>query len=225
MRTTAEAEGRVGGAPPSRCDLWCTNDHSSLAITADTYTSVLPAVAQAAAEAVAGIVPRTAKKAADAGALSVGYQKAPREARMDVSRTGREAKGQVRGVGRLGFEPRTYGLKERFRRSADLRLCVPHPLRPAIISLTSYRCLPLVITFLCPQCAPELVPGQPQQVSPGAAGGHGPPGQGRRPIRGGPDGEPHKRPATVEKPPPGPDSAGLHTARSPRRQRPQAAPS
>src|SRR3954469_11534819 len=33
--------------------------HSSLAITADTYTSVLPAVAQAAAQAVAGIVPRT----------------------------------------------------------------------------------------------------------------------------------------------------------------------
>ena len=33
--------------------------HSSLAITADTYTSVLPAVAQAAAAAVAGIVPRT----------------------------------------------------------------------------------------------------------------------------------------------------------------------
>ena len=34
--------------------------HSSLGITADTYTSVLPAVAQAAAEAVAGIVPRRA---------------------------------------------------------------------------------------------------------------------------------------------------------------------
>jgi integrase len=32
--------------------------HSSLGITADTYTSVLPAVATAAAEAVAGIVPR-----------------------------------------------------------------------------------------------------------------------------------------------------------------------
>ena len=32
--------------------------HSSLGITADTYTSVLPAVAQAAAEALAGIVPR-----------------------------------------------------------------------------------------------------------------------------------------------------------------------
>src|SRR3954468_9389225 len=32
--------------------------HSLLAITADTYTSVLPAVAHAAADAVAGIVPR-----------------------------------------------------------------------------------------------------------------------------------------------------------------------
>ena len=38
--------------------------HSSLAITADTYTSVLPAVAQAAAEAVAGLVPRRATGAA-----------------------------------------------------------------------------------------------------------------------------------------------------------------
>jgi hypothetical protein len=34
--------------------------HSSLSITADTYTSVLPEVATAAAEAVAGIVPRAA---------------------------------------------------------------------------------------------------------------------------------------------------------------------
>jgi integrase len=33
--------------------------HSSLAITADTYTSVLPVVAHAAAEAVAGIIPRS----------------------------------------------------------------------------------------------------------------------------------------------------------------------
>ncbi len=32
--------------------------HSSMAITADTYTSVLPAVARAAAEAVAGVIPR-----------------------------------------------------------------------------------------------------------------------------------------------------------------------
>jgi integrase len=35
--------------------------HSALAITADTYTSVLPGVAQAAAEAVAGVVPRTTR--------------------------------------------------------------------------------------------------------------------------------------------------------------------
>jgi hypothetical protein len=43
--------------------------HSSLAITADTYTSVLPAVAQAAAEAVAIIVPRNPRPPADAGAF------------------------------------------------------------------------------------------------------------------------------------------------------------
>jgi hypothetical protein len=36
--------------------------HSSLGITADTYTSVLPAVAQAAAEAVASIVLRRANE-------------------------------------------------------------------------------------------------------------------------------------------------------------------
>ena len=38
--------------------------HSSLAFTADTYTSVLPAVAEAAAEAVAGVVPRAPRGAA-----------------------------------------------------------------------------------------------------------------------------------------------------------------
>jgi hypothetical protein len=42
--------------------------HSSLGITADTYTSVLPAVAQAAAEAVAGIVPRRAPEPEQADA-------------------------------------------------------------------------------------------------------------------------------------------------------------
>lgn len=35
--------------------------HSCLAITADTYTSVLPEVARAAAEAIAGAVPRTTR--------------------------------------------------------------------------------------------------------------------------------------------------------------------
>lgn len=60
--------------------------HSSLAITADTYTSVLPAIAQAAADAVAGIVPRgrraSVQNGPDAAALAVGYQSTPQEARM-----------------------------------------------------------------------------------------------------------------------------------------------
>jgi integrase len=52
--------------------------HSSLSITADTYTSVLPAVAQAAAAAVADIVPRAAVVAQQATkittpGLAVGY--------------------------------------------------------------------------------------------------------------------------------------------------------
>jgi integrase len=56
--------------------------HSSLAITADTYTSVLPAVAQAAAEAVAGIVPRV--RPATAALRTVG---------LPSSRTGAAADG------------------------------------------------------------------------------------------------------------------------------------
>jgi integrase len=42
--------------------------HNSLGITADTYTSVLPAVAHAAAEAVAGTVPRRSPKGQRASA-------------------------------------------------------------------------------------------------------------------------------------------------------------
>jgi site-specific recombinase XerD len=42
--------------------------HSSLAITADTYTSVLPDVAKAAAEAVAGIIPRAVEPEAPTAA-------------------------------------------------------------------------------------------------------------------------------------------------------------
>jgi integrase len=63
--------------------------HSSLAITADTYTSVLPAVAHAAADAVAGIVPApqelTGEAAGgpgsngqDAAALAGRYQSGPK---------------------------------------------------------------------------------------------------------------------------------------------------
>jgi integrase len=49
--------------------------HSSLGITADTYTSVLPAVAQAAAEAVAGIVPRRERNNAE----EIAAKRSPRE--------------------------------------------------------------------------------------------------------------------------------------------------
>ena len=58
--------------------------HSSLAITADSYTSVPPAVAQAAAEVVAGIVPRTQPVAVSpeepsAAALAVRWQFGPKD--------------------------------------------------------------------------------------------------------------------------------------------------
>jgi integrase len=52
--------------------------HSAIAITADTYTSVMPEVAAAAAEAVAGIIPRGGQPAPvsgkDAAALAVRSQ-------------------------------------------------------------------------------------------------------------------------------------------------------
>jgi len=85
--------------------------HSSLAITADTCTSVLPAVAQAAAEAVAGIVPRAANNAADAGVLSVGYQKPPKEAKMSVSGNDPSTKGQVRRGGPPGARTQNLRIK------------------------------------------------------------------------------------------------------------------
>ncbi len=52
--------------------------HSSLTITADTYTSVLPAVALAAAEAVADVIPRAAAGGAGAAALALRCQSALR---------------------------------------------------------------------------------------------------------------------------------------------------
>ena len=61
--------------------------HSSLAITTGTYTSVLPAVAHAAAEAVAGIIPRTPSSDADAAALAVRWQITPKEGQMKVDKS------------------------------------------------------------------------------------------------------------------------------------------
>lgn len=85
--------------------------HSSLAITADTYTSVLPAIAQAAAEAVAGIVPRARPgqpaNGSSAVALSVGYQSGTQEGEMDDKRSDLRQSRRSPVVRRQGLEPRT----------------------------------------------------------------------------------------------------------------------
>jgi integrase len=93
--------------------------HSSLAITADwghlplagDYTSVLPAVAKAAAEAVAGVIPRTPPGGDRAAALTFRYQSSPEGAFMSDPRDPTSEKLQVRGVGPAGIEPATHGLK------------------------------------------------------------------------------------------------------------------
>jgi len=54
--------------------------HSSLAITADTYTSVLPAVARAAAEAVANVIPRTPRAALSRTPFTFRAQSGPKQA-------------------------------------------------------------------------------------------------------------------------------------------------
>jgi integrase len=80
--------------------------HSSLAITADTYTSVLPAVAQAAAEAVADVIPRAPRAGADAAGLAVRYQFGPKEAVMEPSDPRNTTSPQVRGLS-VGAPPGT----------------------------------------------------------------------------------------------------------------------
>jgi len=81
--------------------------HSSLAITADTYTSVLPAVAHAAAEAVADAVPR-ARRAGEgswndptAKPLAVRLQTDPQEGSVNTRNDTAEENVQVipEGVG------------------------------------------------------------------------------------------------------------------------------
>ncbi len=88
--------------------------HSSITITADTYTHVLPAVAHAAAEKTAALIPRRAR---------TGRAPCPSRAhiRLDEPHDGvppgtdnEKAKSRGSGtVGRLGLEPRTYGLIDR----------------------------------------------------------------------------------------------------------------
>jgi hypothetical protein len=73
--------------------------HSSLAITADTYTSVVPAVAQAAAEAVADLVPRSRTAATVTPSFPIRSQSSPKEALL-MSTT--DGKPQVRKGGPRG---------------------------------------------------------------------------------------------------------------------------
>ncbi len=73
--------------------------HSSLAITADTYTSVLPAVARAAAEAVAEVIPRRPRDPFTPAPATIRPQSRPGEASVRIIR--RESP-QVRGGGPRG---------------------------------------------------------------------------------------------------------------------------
>ena len=72
--------------------------HSSLAITADTYTSVLPAVAAAAAEAVADAIPRRPTRRPAATPLPVRCQIDPQEDDMTTPELEQATKPQVRGL-------------------------------------------------------------------------------------------------------------------------------
>ncbi len=90
--------------------------HSSLAITANTYTSVLPAVARAAAEAVAGVIPRRHElppARTPRNPFPVRSQTPPEGAQTMPSRTFVQRNVQLRGVGPVGIEPTTRGLKGR----------------------------------------------------------------------------------------------------------------
>ncbi len=66
--------------------------HKTLAITADTYTSVLPEVARAAAEAASQIVPRQGVPTAASGAASIPLAS---EAKKRGKRMRTRTKGQV----------------------------------------------------------------------------------------------------------------------------------
>jgi hypothetical protein len=97
--------------------------HSSLGITADTYTSVLPAVAQAAAEAVAGIVPRRAPEPeqADAdqtpadGRDAATFTHRSHSASQEGSEDDREASQRGKAAGQMGAPGRDRTCDHRIR--------------------------------------------------------------------------------------------------------------
>jgi len=80
--------------------------HSTIVITADTYTSVLPEVARQAAESAAAIVPRTRRTGADFPA-PISH---PSEPNNDAERSPERENAQVTGVHLMGqlsnLEPR-----------------------------------------------------------------------------------------------------------------------
>ncbi len=87
--------------------------HSSLAITADTYTSVVPSVAQAAAEAVADLVPPAVADDLHAGSFTFRSHPTPKEPKL-ISESGvSDAYCRSGWVGPVGIEPTTRGLKGR----------------------------------------------------------------------------------------------------------------
>ncbi|MGO9082886.1 MAG: tyrosine-type recombinase/integrase [Streptosporangiaceae bacterium] len=109
--------------------------HSTSTLTRDTYTSVLPDVARAAAEAAAAIIPRAES---GTGGLPMD-SKASRQVTCGRWQARICRSDGLERVGRLGLEPRTHGLKE--DRSAALSA------RPAPMSRPD-----------CTEAPPALVP-------------------------------------------------------------------
>jgi integrase len=86
--------------------------HSTMQITRDIYMSVMPQVAQAAADAAAALVPRAAKKSGSADSVPTVCPPEDNSNTKDDLQTGRPQvrRGGPERVGRLGLEPRTQGL-------------------------------------------------------------------------------------------------------------------
>jgi len=86
--------------------------HSSITITADTYTHVSPAIAQGSSAKRAAIIPRavTALRAQPGGSVPTPC---PHGSENDDGPSPSKVKGQVSGVRRQGLEPRTRGLRVR----------------------------------------------------------------------------------------------------------------
>jgi integrase-like protein len=83
--------------------------HSTITLTGDTYASVLPEVARAAAESAAALVPRRRRPGPELSAPML-HPSGPGETPAEVPA---ETNPQVTEVGPVGLEPTTRGLKVR----------------------------------------------------------------------------------------------------------------